>query len=69
MPKHIANKNRPREDLLVHLALSFIVTYFILFLIEQKWPNSVEFFLNITWLLGLSGGLIIIYMIIIGFKR
>lgn len=63
------NKNKPWPDLLIHLALSCIVTYFILLLIEQSWPNSVTPFLNSRWLLWGAGLLILIVLLVTRFGR
>lgn len=63
------NKNKPWPDLLIHLAISCVLTYFILLLIEQSWPNSVTPFLNSRWLLWGAGILVLIALIVTGFDR
>lgn len=62
-------KNKPGRYLLIHLAISCVLTYFILLLIERSWPNSVAPFINSHWLLWGAGILILIALLVTGFGR
>lgn len=68
-PPNIARKNRSPLDLLVHLAISLVVTYFLLLLIERSWPNSVAPYLSYHWLIWIAGLLILIALTIAGFNQ